>query len=205
MRIGRPDPENSRNRRSELDDAAKVRLVEGRICGANCTAVCPQCGAVNCQCQCSVDCPDAPAMMSEDPVREPIEPGVAPLVFAMKRLELFQPCWSCEGHTGLDGALWKLPKVWFYAKSMVGVRLLSDGVKALEQDKRLNGRWHVAVTFSDPDNVDTTFSLEPVTPIEGQVELADLQRDLDTIARALPGMIGSEANRLLREQAGERP
>lgn len=202
MRIGRPDQQNSRSRRTELTDAAKLRTVEGRICGVNCTAVCPSCGATNCQCRCSAACPDAPAMMSEDPVKEPIEPAVAPLVFAMKRLELFQPCWSCEGHTGLDGSLWKLPKVWFYTRSLVGVRLLSDGIKELEHSRQLAGRWHIAVTFSDRDNVDTTFSLEPVAPLAEGVRLADLQNDLTIMARSLPGMIGNQANRLMRELPG---
>jgi hypothetical protein len=140
--------------------------------------------------------------MSEDPVKEPIEPAVAPLVFAMKRLELFQPCWSCEGHTGLDGSLWKLPKVWFYTRSLVGVRLLSDGIKELEHSRQLAGRWHIAVTFSDRDNVDTTFSLEPVAPLAEGVRLADLQNDLTIMARSLPGMIGNQANRLMRELPG---
>ncbi len=71
--------------------------------------------------------------MSCDPDHHPIEPAVLPLVFAMKRQGTFQPCWSCEGHLGLDGTLWKIPRIWFYARSLVAARLLTEGLGDLYQ------------------------------------------------------------------------
>jgi len=51
----------------------------------------------------------------------PIESGIAPLVFELKRLGVFEPCWSCEGHNDPGGNLWKIPRVWFYCDSVVQV------------------------------------------------------------------------------------
>ena len=48
-------------------------------------------------------------MLSSDPERYPIEPGIVPLVFALRGLRVFEPCWSCEGHDAtacdLEGAI----------------------------------------------------------------------------------------------------
>ena len=147
--------------RSQIVDAICPTNADGRICGARCTLVCPQCGSTACRCTCSPQCAEAPRALSSDPDRYPIEPAVLPLVFEMKRIGLFEPCWSCEGHLGTDGALWKLPRVWFYCDSMAHLRLLADLLDALEFSHRLAVRWQVVVTFSNADNPHTTFSLEP--------------------------------------------
>jgi len=205
MRIGRPvsSTDRDRQRRVEIERAVASQPIEGRVCGEACAKTCPQCGAGTCQCMCSPQCPDIPRAISSDPDRHPIEPAVAPLVFALKRTAKFQPCWSCEGHLGLDGRIWKLPRVWFYCESMVEIRLLTDGLMSLEQSGVLNTAWRIGVTFSDPDNAETTFSLEPAQPLDESVDLPALQADLSKLAYALPEAMNSQAQNLLRETAGD--
>lgn len=118
----------------------------------------------------------------------PLEPKVAPLVYQMKRSGLFEPCWSCEGHESASGQMQKPPTVWFYC-STTALRLLSGGLAKL----RLNAPWRIAVTYSDHDNPEPTFALEPQT--EGRT-LAELQADLAAIAAALPELIRQEARAL---------
>ena len=134
-------------------------------------------------------------MLSSDPENHPLESRIAPLVYALKRLEVFDPCWSCEGHNGTDGALWTSPRVWFYCRSVVHRRVLADALKELHLDRRLSAPWRVVLTFSDRDNADTTFSLEP-GPATPHPPLAALQRDLDTIAQHLRDVVFDEARKL---------
>lgn len=179
--------------RSEIAEALSPTHTKDRICGKICRSICPQCGSTDCQCQCSADCPEAGRNLSVEPDEYPIEPGILPLVFEMKRLGLFTPCWSCEGHMGHDGKLWKLPRVWFYSESETHVRLLAGGLKELEFGKKLNTRWQVVVTFSDDDDPETTYSIEPVDLSGGGPPLAKLQQDVATIAGALDSIIASQA------------
>ncbi len=127
-------------------------------------------------------------MLTSDPAF-PIEPLIAPLVYEMKRSGFFEPCWSCEGHSGPDGALFKSPTVWFYC-TPGHLRLLAGGLGRL----RLHARWRVVITHSDTDNPEPTFALE--APREG-ASLSQLQMDVAHIASALPEMLKSEANTLL--------
>lgn len=144
---------------------------------------------------CSRHCPDIPRALSSDPDNFPLETRIAPLVFELKRLAVFEPCWSCEGHNGADGTLWKIPRVWFYCRSVVHLRLLADSVKRLFLERRLTTPWHVVITFSDGDNVETTFSLEPSLD-RNRPDLTTIQRDIDTIAARLHDLVIAEADRL---------
>jgi hypothetical protein len=182
---------------AELEAAARARGAPGRICGPHCTTVCRSCGSTACQCQCSPYCTEASLALSSDPQTHPIEPRITPLVFAMKRTGLFDACWSCEGHDGSDGRLSKTPGVWFYCDALTHVRLLAAGVGKLGQTGRLSTPWRVAVTFSDPDNPDPTFVLEPALAPGASARLADLQRDADEIARALGAMMSDEARAVM--------
>lgn len=137
--------------------------------------------------------------LSSDPDKYPIEHGIISLVFEMKRLGIFRPCWSCEGHLGSDGALWKRPRVWFYCDSATHVRLLADGISAREMKAKLSTPWQIVVTFSNPENLDTTFSLEPVTWTGDKAKLAALQDDASQIAGALNALMSEQA-RLLQRQ-----
>lgn len=201
MRIERRDSPADRARKlaSDIAQAAKASGVEGRVCGPGCTFKCSQCGATACQCDCSPDCAEAPRALSAEPDHYPIEPAIVPLVFEMKRLGLFRPCWSCEGHLRPDGSLWKLPSVWFYCSSQVHVRLLSQGLSHLKAARELSAPWHVAVTFSDPDNPETTFALEPSRSGDGELSLPALRKDAGVIARGLNKMMNDEARTLQRE------
>jgi len=203
MRIERRDNPAGRLQRlaSEIAEAAGAHGIEGRVCSDSCTVRCPQCGSTACQCDCSPDCPDAPRALSSDPERFPVENGIVPLVFEMKRLGLFAPCWSCEGHLRPDGSLWKLPAVWFYCNSMVHVRLLSQGLSKLLAGRRLSAPWQVAITYSDPDNPETTFALEPSRTADAPLSLPALRRDAGVIAGALSQMMRDEG-RILQREAG---
>lgn len=100
-------------------------------------------------CSCSDGCPTALLTFSVYPYRYPIEPAIPPLVFEMKRLGMFSPCWSCEGHLSCVASISKLPKLWFYCDSTVYLRLLATGVNNLKHAGRLQSPWQIAVTFSD--------------------------------------------------------
>lgn len=114
----------------------------------------------------------------------------------MKSLGLFEPCWSCEGHRGPQGEVWRPPTVWFYVSALAHVRLLSGGLAKLEAARRLSVPWRVVVTFSDPDNPQTTFALEPEIASAAPT-LEQLQRDTYEIASALRDLMASEGRSLL--------
>lgn len=198
MRIerGKRSPEAIRRFGEDVAEAAQAHGIEGRVCGAHCTITCPQCGSKACQCRCTPDCPEAPAKLSSDPEAYPVEGAAVPLVFEMRRLGIFRPCWSCEGHLDPSGKLWKLPAVWFYCDSFVHVRLLGAGLARLSTAGKLKAKWQVVVTFSDPDNIETTFSLEPREPLPPGIGLKELRADIAAIARELQALMNDQARGL---------
>jgi hypothetical protein len=173
--------------RGELEEILCSGCTDKPVCGSGCLRPPPQ--------ECSRHCPDIPRALSSDPDNYPLEPRVAPLVYELKRLEVFEPCWSCEGHNHADGTLWKVPRVWFYCRSVVHLRVLADGLKELQLQGRLQVPWHIVVTFSDLDNAETTFSLEPC-PGEARPVLGALQKDVETIAAHLHDQVFAEARKL---------
>ena len=200
MRIERSDRSLDRDRqlKSEIAEAARATGVEGRVCGQHCTMKCTRCGSLGCQCECGPGCLGAPQALSVDPEKYPIERGILPLVFEMKRTGLFRPCWSCEGHLGRDGSLWKVPTVWFYCNSPVHLRLLTAGLDKLKQAKKLHAAWQVVVTYSDPDNPETTFSLEPKPSTDPLPSLPEMHKDVAEISRSLQAMMNEEGRTLQR-------
>ncbi len=40
--------------------------------------------------------------------------------------ERLHPFWSCEGHIGPAGKVTRLPRVWFYARSVLYPRLITE-------------------------------------------------------------------------------
>ncbi|MDA1090566.1 MAG: hypothetical protein O3A85_09675 [Proteobacteria bacterium] len=118
------------------------------------------------------------------------------MAFELKRLGIFEPCWSCEGHKNSEGMLWKIPRVWFYCHSIVHLRLLSDVMKDLEIEKKLSVPWQVNVTFSDADNPDTTFSLEPAR-IDNSTLLESLQADITVITASVYNRVTAKASVML--------
>lgn len=172
--------------RGELAELTRPVETCGPVCVADCPSYTPQ--------RCNRSCPDAASMLSSEP-DYPLEPKITPVVFEMKKLGAFDPCWSCEGHNHKDGSLWKLPQVWFYADSMVHVRVLAEGLAELHMREKLKVKWGVAITPLGPDNADTSFSMQPDlggTP----ATLEDLQSDLDVIASNLRFTICTNAGSL---------
>ncbi len=178
--------------RRELDEITKAEPVNPPVCGDHCLKYQ--------EIRCHRDCPDAPAMLSSE-ADYPLEPKIAPVVFELKRLGVFDPCWSCEGHDGHDGKLWKLPRVWFYARSVVHVRLLAAGMVELHLAGKLSARWEIVLVVADRDNADTSFSLQPNLQDE-EVTLYALHQDLENIAAHLRQMVIARAEELA-EQIGE--
>ena len=160
----------------EVRRAHDIGPVPDPVCCAHCPDRDPSIG-------CHRDCPAAPRRLSSEGEYNPVEPRVAPLVFELKKLGVFYPCWSCEGHADLAGKPWKIPRVWFYADSVVHIRALSRGVDRLFNARRLSARWQIVLTHSDADNPDTTFSLEPEPPVDNA--LSELHSDLRVLAQEL--------------------
>jgi len=76
------------------------------------------------------------------------------------------------------------------------LRLLSDVLKDLEVEKKLNAPWQVCVTFSDDDNPDTTFSLKPAR-IESNMALHALQTDVRVITDNVYARVTAKAGVIL--------
>ncbi|GBF25426.1 hypothetical protein MnTg02_00457 [bacterium MnTg02] len=175
MRIERQSRTRDQERGVQEDiEALEASVVrEGPVCSPDCPRARPN--------SCFRHCPHIPLILTSDPVNEPLEQRIAPLVFELKKLGAFCPCWSCEGHLGPDGKLWKLPAIWFFARSVVHVRLLADTVQDMIAERLLNAHWHVRVCYSDRDNSDTAFSLEP-RPSETPLQLTLFHKDIDIMA-----------------------
>jgi len=182
------------------DTAARESLVAHEVRRAHALGPAPD--PVCCACcpdykpsrGCHCDCAAAPRRLSSEGERSPLEPLVAPLVFELKRLGVFYPCWSCEGHTDAAGRVWKIPRVWFYSDSVVHARALADAVGRLHAARRLAARWHLVLTHSDAGNPDTTFSLEPEPAAEQP--LRRLQDDLRVMADELARQFWSACDAL---------
>jgi hypothetical protein len=162
--------------RERLDELILPRSADAPVCGPSCPRPAPR--------DCQRNCPEIAAALSSEPERYPLETGIAPLTFEMARLGVFQTCWSCEGHNGPDGELRKVPRVWFYAESVLHLRVLAEALKEIGFAEKLRVPWQVVATFSDPDNPGSAFSLEPNLTLIS-TSLTDLQRDIDVIAEKL--------------------
>lgn len=143
---------------------------------------------------CHRHCPAAPRRLSSEGELSPVEPLVAPLVFELKRLGVFHPCWSCEGHADATGAVRNIPRVWFYSDSVVHTRALADAIDQLHGARRLSARSHLVVTYSATDNPDTAFSLEPEPAAD--LPLRGLQADLRVMAEDLARQFWSSCDAL---------
>lgn len=179
MRIVPRGDKAARKKTIELDvrRARELGPLPDPVCSTNCPDHHPSI-------RCNRDCRAAPVRLSSEGAKGPVEPLIAPLVFELKRLGVFHPCWSCQGHDDQSGKLWRVPRVWFYADSVVHIRALANAIDALFSARRLSTRWEIVVTHSDPDNPDTTLSLEPDAAGKGG-SLRDLQNDLRVLAEGL--------------------
>ncbi|NIA69264.1 hypothetical protein HBA54_11745 [Pelagibius litoralis] len=174
------------------DDLSKL-LDAGVDAPPPCAANCPNAFSPNC----SPSCPDVPRRLSSDPEKHPLEPLIAPLVYELQRLKVFQPCWSCEGHNGPDGALWKIPRVWFYCDGLIHVRALAGAIRQLELTHSLHASWQVVLVSLDQTDPDCCFSLEP-GPVKPETALNELHADITTIATRLHDMMAKIAGGLVK-------
>ena len=174
--------------REDIELACKIGPIADPVC-------CPDCEYYDPETSCGNACQYAPLRLSSEPAL-PIEKLITPLVFELKKLGIFYPCWSCEGHNDKMGKLAKHPSVWFYSESVVHVRALENTVCKLFFDGKLSTQWHIIVGFSDCENPDTTFTLTPVLS-EKRATLFDLQKDVITLAQYLPGTFWEQCHRLM--------
>lgn len=157
-----------------------------------CSMPCPCSASTTCGCGCAPTCSQAPKSMSSEPERYPIETKIVPLVYEFYTLRVCRPCWSCEGHVDGAGEVIKIPRVWFYSRSLVYPRLITEVLMDLDFKKRLSVPWHICVV-NPGDALDTTFSLEPNTKFAAEISLSDLQSD--------SGIVASELTRETRKRA----
>lgn len=168
-------------RKKAVEDEIKRARELGPITDPVCVDDCPHYKPTE---GCHRDCENAPDHLSSEAGEYPVEAQIAPLVFELKKLGVFHPCWSCEGHNNAQGELWKLPSVWFYSDSVVHVRALANTIDAIFNNGSLASRWRIVLTHSDVDNPDTTFSLEPQFD-RVDTDLGELQADLKIISTQL--------------------
>lgn len=153
---------------------------EARPC-RDCAILCARHASPTCPCGCSFACPDAPAFLSSDPVRYPIEARILPLVFELNALRLVQPCWSCEGHTTEDDTIHKLPSVWFYVDESDYASLLNRYLVQSFSQRRTHVPWIVSLTFGPEDSA---FACRPDL-WSHSATLKELQEDALSLAQGL--------------------
>jgi hypothetical protein len=163
----------------------------------SCIILCECSGSTSCGCGCSVDCEHAPANLSSEPEEFSIESGIYPLVYAIASLGTCPPFWSCEGHLDNVGVISRIPRVWFYARDLSYPRLIQDHLSNLAGGGELQYKWHVCLTFSDGDNIDTAFSLEPNVAMNEEMKLDLLRQDITVIAENFVYAIKHLADRLI--------
>lgn len=155
-----------------------------------------------CQChipvQCSADCPDAPEALSIDPVKYPIETSIVPLVYAIMSTNVFQTCWSCEGHMNDKNELWKLPNVSFYSESAIYPQLLLRHIGNLQLDKVLRYHWNI-VLADYAQTCGITYSIQPNLTSEENIHLGLLQKDVKSISDNMSNKLKIIAHQFLQE------
>ena len=110
---------------------------------------------------------------------------------------MIQPCWSCEGHIGTEGNLWKYPQVSFYAGAPVYVMLLVNYFSQMKHKKLLNYDWHIVVSSFGQRCSNTTYTIEPKLHPSSSQHLGSMQADLLSIANNLDQQIKGAAKKML--------
>lgn len=147
---------------------------------------------------CSPKCPEAQASLSSDPINFPLEEKVVSLSFELASTRLIETCWSCEGHFGHDGKLWKLPQVTFYAHSPVYPQLMLRHIQGLANSKRMAYEWKIVLSdFGQSWNF--SYNIEPNLNGVTEPRLGALQQDLQLIAENLCESLKGLARKMLEE------
>ena len=169
---------------------------EERPC-PNCQLPCEFHFPAACAISCDANCVNVPLALSSEPDKHPIEACVVKIVFELSTLRLMQPCWSCEGHLNGQGELWNLPQVSFYSASELYPKLLAGYLNKLKGQKRLHYPWQVTLVDYGQTWANT-YQMEPaLNHIEGDIELALMQQDLENIAQGLAEQLKQEARLML--------
>lgn len=129
---------------------------------------------------CNWQCAAAPRALSSEPDNHPIESNAVKIVFELRQLGLFEPCWSCEGHLDPSGQIYRLPQVSFYCANPMYVVILHEHVDLLHYSKHLHAFWHIAMT-SLGQKMGVTYLLEPLLKEDTPISLDELQEDLHHI------------------------
>lgn len=152
---------------------------------------------------CSPECEHAAYALSEDPNRYPIEAHVLPLVFELTSIRLVKTCWSCEGHLDINGELWKLPQVSFYADKPIYSQLLCNYLARLYWRKKLHYPWEVVLTnFGRSWDISYTIKCDLSRIQKPDIKL--MQEDLVEMANDLAKNIKMDARTLIRELISKR-
>lgn len=157
-------------------------------------------GAVTNTCGCGdfPKCHHALVEMSSDGERFPIEPGIAPLVYALNLLAACETCWSCAGHMDDNGHLTRHPRVVFYLRSPIVCSVLADYLSDLHFKKNLNYKWQVVVTPMG-NKLDVSYTIQPNLEDQEFPKLALLHNDIQTIAGELASGLAETAYDFLSE------
>jgi hypothetical protein len=136
--------------------------------------------------------------MSSEPERYPIESKIVPLVYALFTSRLCVPCWSCEGHpaSNVNGEE-KYPAVWFYSRSLMYPRLISEYLDDMLFKKKIAHPWRIRV-LSWAQGLDTRFCIEPKVGSGQDARLSDLQAEIPVIAESLAADLKSRAATYLK-------
>ena len=123
--------------------------------------------------------------MSSDPENHPIEPHIAPLVYALNCMRVTSPCWSCEGHLDAEGNPWRPPTVWFTAHSAAYPHVIAHCLQEELAAGTVSVPWLVSAVAWGQSAV-STFAIRPEPSENGGPGLAGLWRDVARFSAALP-------------------
>lgn len=155
----------------------------------DCTKACSCSKSAVCLCDCSTVCPQMRAQLSSDKVNYPIEDKISPLVYAFNMMNVAKSCWSCEGHTNIDGELTKLPQLWFYSDSTLLLRLLDDSLSLFHIKGMTTSSWGITSTYSARESLDDTFAIKPCMDLSAPADLTSLQQDIVIISLHLSDVL----------------
>jgi len=189
-----PQPKFSQNDKQDIIDALGQLIQQPT---ATDSPPCPNCQRTDTgDLGCSYSCENAPTALSEEPDKFQIEPSVVPLVFELTTLRLVQTCWSCEGHTSVNGEILKMPQVSFYAEKPVYAQLISQYVNELYIKKKLQYPWEVALS-DYRQTLQVIYILKCNTSAINEINLDILQQDLLIMAENLSNEIKNLALKFL--------
>ena len=139
--------------------------------------------------------------MSSDPDAHPIESGISPLVYGLNCLRVCPPYWSCEGHRFPSGEIMRVPQVWFFTRSLIYPKLISDYLHEQLRDRTISNPWQVSLTYAE-NSLETGFSIEPDVKLITRPDLESMQRDVGVISdRLVDGLARLAREALSRHNA----